>query len=40
MNRKSWLAIVVIGSLLSVAPVIQAAPRKPHVVVAGGPVMK
>jgi hypothetical protein len=35
MNRKSWLAIVVIGSLLSVAPVIQAAPRKPHVVVLG-----
>jgi hypothetical protein len=35
MSRKSWLAIVAIGTLLSVSPVIQAAPRKPHVVVLG-----
>ncbi len=35
MNRKSWLAIVAIGTLLSVSPVMQAAPRKAHVVVLG-----
>ena len=35
MSRKSWLAIVAIGTLLSVSPVIQAAPRKAHVVVLG-----
>ena len=35
MNRKSWLAIVAIGTLLSAAPVMHAAPRKAHVVVLG-----
>jgi hypothetical protein len=35
MNRKSWLAIVAILTLLSVSPVIHAAPRKAHVVVLG-----
>jgi len=35
MKRKSWLAIVAIVTLLSVSPVIQAAPRKAHVVVLG-----
>jgi hypothetical protein len=35
MNRKLWLAIVAMGTLLSVSPVIQAAPRKAHVVVLG-----
>jgi hypothetical protein len=35
MSRKSWLAIVAVGTLLSVAPVIQAAARKAHVVVLG-----
>jgi hypothetical protein len=35
MNRRSWLAIVVMGTLLSVSPVMQAAPRKMHVVVLG-----
>ncbi|MGB7985405.1 MAG: hypothetical protein WCF54_09615, partial [Terracidiphilus sp.] len=33
MNRKSWLAIVVVGTLLSAAPGMHAAPRKAHVVV-------
>ena len=35
MNRKSWLIIVAIVTLLSVPPVIHAAPRKAHVVVLG-----
>ena len=35
MNRKSWLAIVAIVTLLSVSPTILAAPRKAHVVVLG-----
>jgi hypothetical protein len=35
MNRKSWLAIVAIVTLLSASSVIHAAPRKPHVVVLG-----
>jgi hypothetical protein len=35
MNRKLWLAIVAVGTLLSVSPVIHAAPRKAHVVVLG-----
>jgi hypothetical protein len=35
MNRKSWLTIVAIVTLLSVSPVIHAAPRKAHVVVLG-----
>ncbi|MFZ1087242.1 MAG: hypothetical protein WAN35_19950 [Terracidiphilus sp.] len=35
MSRKMWLAIVAIGTLLSVSPVMQAAPRKAHVVVLG-----
>ena len=34
MSRKSWLAIVAIVTMLFV-PVIQAAPRKAHVVVLG-----
>ena len=35
MNRKSWLAIVAIVTLLSVSPGIHAAPRKVHTVVLG-----
>ena len=35
MSRKSWLAIVAIVILLSVLPVIHAAPRKVHTVVLG-----
>jgi hypothetical protein len=35
MNRKSWLIIVAIVTLLSVSPAIHAAPRKAHVVVLG-----
>jgi hypothetical protein len=35
MNRKLWLAIVVIATLLSVSPASYAAPRKAHVVVLG-----
>ncbi len=35
MNRKSWLAIAVMGTLLSVSPGMHAAPRKAHVVVLG-----
>jgi hypothetical protein len=35
MNRRSWLAIVGIGTLLSVSPVIHASSRKVHVVVLG-----
>jgi len=35
MNRKLWLAIVAVGTLLSISPVMQAAPRKAHVVVLG-----
>ncbi|MGD0547601.1 MAG: hypothetical protein ABR991_07200 [Terracidiphilus sp.] len=35
MNRKSWLTIAAVITLLSISPVIQAAPRKAHVVVLG-----
>jgi hypothetical protein len=35
MNRKSWLAIVTMVTLLSASPVMQAAPRKAHLVVLG-----
>src|ERR1039458_8818439 len=35
MNRKSWLIIVAIVTLLSVSLAIYAAPRKAHVVVLG-----
>src|ERR1022692_5181057 len=35
MSRKSWLTIIAIATLLSVSPVIQAAPRKAHIVVLG-----
>ena len=35
MNRKLWLVIVATVTLLSVPPVIHAAPRKAHVVVLG-----
>jgi hypothetical protein len=35
MNRKSWLILVAIATLLSVSPVIHAAPRKTHSVILG-----
>jgi hypothetical protein len=35
MSRKSWLIIVAVITLLSVSPVIHAAPRKAHTVVLG-----
>ena len=35
MSRRSWLAIVAIGTLLSISPTAHAAPRKVHTVVLG-----